>query len=152
VNADTSITDQLTGLIWAPNANLLASRDPGFDTDGTVGDGKVSWQTALDYVAKLNTDNYLGHNDWYLPNINEYLSLINIQDQMTNYLLSTGWLYDAGFSNIGDIYWTSTSNFAIPATAWTAHIGSSVTVVPYAGATPASDKTSFQRYLWPVRR
>ena len=150
VNMDSTITDQLTGITWAPDANLLATRDPGFDTEGSAGDGKVSWQTALDYVAKLNTEAYLGYTDWYLPNINEYLSLINIQDQMTNYPLSTGWLYDAGFSNIVDIYWTSTTNYAIPTYAWTAHIGSSVSVGPYAGSNVSLIKTSF-RYVWPVR-
>jgi hypothetical protein len=152
VNVDTTITDNLTGLVWAPDANVMKTLEPTFDTDGVAGDGQVTWQTALDYVAKLNTANYLGHNDWYLPNINEYRSLINIQTIMANYVDSTGWLYDAGFSNVGDIYWTSTSFFAYPNTAWTVHIGSSVTSLPYAGDTPALSKTSGRRYLWPVRK
>ena len=151
VNADTTITDNLTGLAWAPDANVLETRDPTFDTDGVTGDGQVTWQTALDYVAKLNADGYLGHNDWYLPNINEYRSLINIQTIMANYIDSTGWLYDAGFSNVGDIYWTSTSFYVYPDTAWTVHIGSSVISLPFAGDTPAVSKTS-RRYLWPVRK
>lgn len=151
INMDTTITDNLSGLTWAPDANVLMTRDPTFDNEGVAGDGQVSWQTALDYVAQLNSDAYLGHTDWRLPNIVEYRSLINIQMIMANYVNSTGWLYDAGFSNVGDIYWTSTSFSAFDDTAWTVHIGSSVTSLPYGGATPASDKTSTRRYVWPVR-
>ena len=73
-SADQSVTDNLTGLIWTKDANLMKTRDPSFDADGMV-----TWQSALDYVAKLNTENYLGHNDWRLPNVNEMKSLVNAE-------------------------------------------------------------------------
>ena len=61
------VRDNVTGLEWVQDGNLMATRDPGWDTDGTVGDGKVTWQHALDYVTNLNNENYLGYNDWACP-------------------------------------------------------------------------------------
>jgi opacity protein-like surface antigen len=59
VNADTTTADNLTGLVWAPDGNVMKTRDSGWDTDGTANDGRVTWQHALDYVAKLNAENTL---------------------------------------------------------------------------------------------
>jgi hypothetical protein len=108
-NADTSITDNLTGLAWSPNGNLMPTRDPGWDTDGTLpikDDGLVTWQHALDYVAKLNAENYLGHNDWRLPNRRELKSLVNYGQPDTII-----WLNTQGFTNnaqtSGSYYWSS---------------------------------------------
>ena len=44
-------------------------------------DGIVSWQTALDYVAKLNAESHLGFQDWRLPNRNELMSLAQLNDK-----------------------------------------------------------------------
>jgi hypothetical protein len=69
-NGDQSVTDNLTGLMWTKDANLTNTHNPIVDAAGIpVNIG--SWQQALDYVKQLNTENYLGHNDWRLPNINE---------------------------------------------------------------------------------
>ena len=52
VGADTNVvTDNLTGLMWARNANLF---------------GVVNWGTA---VTNCNNLNYGGYTDWRLPNI-----------------------------------------------------------------------------------
>ena len=72
------IKDNVTGLQWVKDGNLMATRDPGFDADYTAGDGCVTWQHALDYVAKLNNENYLGHSDWRLPTIKELSTLVDI--------------------------------------------------------------------------
>jgi hypothetical protein len=71
-------------------------------------DGYVMWLHALDYVTKLNNENYLGHTDWRLPNINELLSLIN--DDEAN---SATWLNSQGFNNVqsGTGYWSSTAGY-----------------------------------------
>lgn len=116
--ADTSVTDNLTGLIWVPNGNLMSTRDPSFDTDrfgtDTVNDGKVTWQHALDYVAKLNAENYLGHNDWRLPNRTELKSLA-IYGQ-TN---PATWLNTQGFTSAQAFwYWSSTSYTYVAQDAW----------------------------------
>lgn len=74
-----AVTDNLTGLIWPIDLNLMKSRDASFDTDPNAGDGSVTWQHALDYVAKLNTESYLGFTDWRLPSLNELLSLVDLE-------------------------------------------------------------------------
>ena len=124
-HGDGTATDRLTGLMWVTDGNLVASRDPAFDADGTAGDGLVTWEHALDYLAKLNAENYLGHADWRLPNIVELVSLIdfsrtnlalpaghpftNISAQAfwssTTHGIAGGWTYIAGFS--GEIHTTT---------------------------------------------
>ncbi|MBI5194448.1 MAG: DUF1566 domain-containing protein [Nitrospirae bacterium] len=94
-NGDGTVTDNLTGLMWTQDANLIASRDPFFDLDGTLGDGQVTWQHALDYVAKLNAEAYLGYTDWRLPNVIEDGSLFNAEQSNM-----PAWLNTQGFSNV----------------------------------------------------
>jgi hypothetical protein len=60
VQANTNcVTDNLTGLIWARNANQF---------------GKVTWSNAL---SSCNNLNYGGETDWRLPNWQELRSLID---------------------------------------------------------------------------
>src|SRR4029077_7087490 len=71
-NANGTITDNLTGLIWLKNANCTG--------------GYTNWQGALTFVAEINsginncgdTSNG-GYNqtDWRLPNIRELFSLVD---------------------------------------------------------------------------
>ena len=104
-NADFTIQDNLTGLVWAPDGNIMPTRDPGWDADGIANDGRVTWQHALDYVTKLNSENYLEHNDWRLPNVNELEGLENADEAN----IAT-WLNAQGFTKVqaGD-YWSSTT-------------------------------------------
>jgi uncharacterized repeat protein (TIGR02543 family) len=105
-NGNQMVTDKLSGLIWAKDANLMKTRDPSFDADGTAGDGRVSWQQALDYVKKLNTEKYLGYSDWRLPNINELESLVHIGQSSP-----ATWLNGQGFSNVqAEYYWSSSTH------------------------------------------
>src|SRR5208282_6536656 len=68
-NGDQTQTDNLTGLIWP--------KDGSTPTVSSCTGGLASWQDALTYVQCLNTNNYLGHNDWRLPNVNELASIVN---------------------------------------------------------------------------
>jgi len=137
-DGNQTVMDNLTGLIWAKDANLMKNRDPGFDTDGTNGDGAVSWQHALDYIHRLNAEKYLGFNDWRLPNLNELTSLLN-QGEAQN----SAWLNGQGFIGVQPlIYWSSSSNVLDAGTAWTIAIDSGP--VNYLG------KSNFG-YVWPVR-
>ena len=77
-NGDQTQTDKLTGLIWSKNANPAATMK--------------TWQGALDYIKTINSQNYQGHNDWRLPNINEMKSLVN-QGQSS----PATWLTGQGF-------------------------------------------------------
>ena len=99
---DGSITDTLTGLTWVKDFNLMLTRDPGFDTDGSA-DGAVLWMRALDYVAKLNSEGYLGHADWRLPNVVELESLLDVS--RANPSLPAG----HPFANVRPLYWSSTT-------------------------------------------
>jgi hypothetical protein len=104
---DTTISDNLTGLIWVPDASIMKTRDSAWDQDLWTNDGLVYWQHALDYIAKLNAENYLGHNDWRLPNANELASLMHFGEANP-----AVWLNSQGFSNLATIYstyWTSTT-------------------------------------------
>jgi len=137
-NGDQTVTDNLTGLIWAKDANLMTTRDVGFDADNIADDGKVIWLHALDYVAKLNSENYLGHNDWRLPNVNELSSLVNVDEAG----VST-WLNTQGFSNVqADYYWSSSMYSGDTYSGW--GVAMDYGQVKYRGK-------AFTYNVWPVR-
>jgi putative cell wall-binding protein len=60
-NGDGTITDKATGLMWA-------QADSGKALD---------WQEALAWAQAMNSENYLGHNDWRVPNVKELQSIID---------------------------------------------------------------------------
>lgn len=60
-NGDQTISDSATGLMWTK-------------ADSGVG---FNWQEALDWVQTKNSANYLGHNDWRLPNAKELQSILD---------------------------------------------------------------------------
>jgi rhodanese-related sulfurtransferase len=146
-NADTTITDNLTGLIWSSDANIMPARNPGWDLDGTQDDGAVTWQHALDYIAKLNTENYLGYNDWRLPNVNELESLVSAAEANTAL-----WLNTQGFTNVQ--YFTEIQNrkytFYWPSTTYANGTDSAWRVNLTDGWVCATGK-SVNYYVWPVR-
>jgi len=106
-NADGTISDLATGLMWQQTDN---------------GSG-IDWEHALAYAQTQNNANYLGYNDWRLPNSKELQSLVDYTRSpgATN-SVSAGPAIDPLFSCTGiqndggkadyPYYWTSTS--AIP--------------------------------------
>jgi hypothetical protein len=129
-NGDQTITDNLTALMWTKDGNA-----PG--TACTPGAVKT-WQGALDYAACLNTNNYLGHNDWRLPNVNELESLVH--SGQSN--IAT-WLNTQGFSNVqADWYWSSTTHVPSAVGTWIVDMGTG-----YVGANVKGNSD----YVWPVR-
>ncbi|WP_372756619.1 DUF1566 domain-containing protein [Mariniflexile sp.] len=60
-NNNGTISDLATGLMWSQN-------------DSQKG---MNWKDALAYVQKKNKDNYLGFNDWRLPNAKELQSIVD---------------------------------------------------------------------------
>jgi hypothetical protein len=119
------VTDNLTGLMWARNANLP--------------NGYRNWQEALDYVASLNSGEGLcGHHDWRLPNVNELESLFN-----ADYGNSAIWLTTQGFTNVMFSYWSSTSCADFTGLAFTVFMSS--------GHAYGNNKGDRFYYVWPVR-
>lgn len=120
---DETVCDRLTGLLWTRDAN-----PNGFP---------VAWQEALDLIAAMNRDNYLGSSDWRLPNRLELRSLMSYQSKKP--ALPAG----HPFVNIFlGWYWSSTSAAINPAYAWYVHLE---------GARMFYGRKDQYYLFWPVR-
>ncbi len=107
-NGDGTISDLATGLMWQQTDN---------------GSG-MDWEHALAYAQTQNTANYLGHNDWRLPNTKELQSLVdytrspyatnaaNVGPAINALFSCTAILNDGGKADY-PYYWTSTSAMSI---------------------------------------
>ena len=60
-NGDNTITDTATNLMWAQN---------GSETG-------MNWENSLAWVQTKNSENYLGYNDWRLPNAKELQGIVD---------------------------------------------------------------------------
>jgi len=60
-NGDGSISYLATGLMWSKDDSLEA----------------MTWKEALTWVGSQNETEYLGYNDWRLPNIKELQSIVD---------------------------------------------------------------------------
>lgn len=60
-NEDGTISDFASSLMWQ-------------QTDSKKG---MNWEEALAWVEEMNEENYLGHNDWRLPNAKELHSILD---------------------------------------------------------------------------
>ncbi len=130
-NGDGTVTDNLTGLMWTQDGNAPG---PAVCSPATT----KTWQGALDYVACLNTNTYMGYTDWRLPNVNELESVVNAEQSDT-----ATWLNTQGFSNVQSyIYWSSTSHAYFTSYAWFVYM--------WFGDMSSNVKAS-DYYVWPVR-
>ncbi len=127
-NSNGTVTDRLTGLIWLQNANLY---------------GEVPWQTCLDNARNLCsgsaglTDGSKA-GDWRLPNVNEFQSLLNLNNTSGPSIAP-----DHPFMNLHPSnYWTSTSVALAPALGW---------FVALAVGPPVFDLKMNSMRMWPVR-
>jgi hypothetical protein len=143
-NADGTVSDPLTGLMWLKDANCIKTQ-----YSGVAADGQVTWISALSFVEGINNGAYplcaAGHADWRMPNIVEYRSLLSYY--LKNPALPQGHL----FENIEiytpenpnrALFWTSTSSTRNPLYAFEANVTD--------GEFTASLKSS-TRGVWPVR-
>jgi hypothetical protein len=100
-NGDGTITDRATKLMWS-------------QADSAAG---MNWEEALAWVQAKNAANYLGHNDWRLPNIKELQSLVDYSRSPAStdsaaidpLFSSTGITDEAGQPDWG-CYWSSTTH------------------------------------------
>lgn len=133
VNSDETISDKLTGLVWSTKGTPELSKVPN------PWDYAMNWQSALNYVKNLNFNNYLGHSDWRLPNINELDSLLNMN------VFDTGiWLRSQGFPPMYSPCWSATT-YSYPGATFYAYVVSS------AGGVGLAHKEQSMLYLMPVR-
>ncbi len=100
-NSDGTITDNATRLIWIKSDN---------------GTG-LNWEEALDWVYQKNQENYLGYNDWRLPNAKELQSIVDYSrsPQTTNSaavdpLFEVTTIIDEGGETNYPFYWTNTTH------------------------------------------
>jgi hypothetical protein len=103
-NGDGTISDLATGLMWQQTDN---------------GSG-LDWEHALAYAQTQNNANYLGHNDWRLPNTKELQSLVDYTRSpyatnpanvgpAINALFSCASILNDGGKADYPYYWTNTS-------------------------------------------
>jgi len=94
-NLDSTITDNLTGLMWEKSPSSVTR----------------NWDSALNYPITLTLGDY---SDWRLPNIIELESLVN--SEVSN---PANWLTSQGFTNVQSwSYWASTTYVPITDFAW----------------------------------
>ena len=118
-NGDGTITDNLTNIMWLKDANCIQS-NPGFDLDGFVDDGLVTWQRALDFVDDINSGTLsacgASYTDWQLPNRN---ALRSILDFGASYPALSP---DQSFTGLVDMYWVSSYAAPNPTAAWSINL------------------------------
>jgi hypothetical protein len=135
-----TITDNLTGLTWTKDAN---GPGPISCTPATT----KTWQGALNYIKCLNTNSYLGHNDWRLPNRKELFSLIDRSKYSP--ALPTGHPFQRVQSNsFLEQYWSSTTRADGASSAFTVSMADGS--VDY-GDKSHSYTVSRHLYVWPIR-
>jgi hypothetical protein len=113
-NADGTITDNSTGLVWEKLTN------PG---DSSIHDfnNVYSWTAAFQKIADLNTANFAGHNDWRLPNFNELQTLADYG----RYGPAIDPVFNEGLTSFtqSSFYWSSTTYQDVPLYAWSVSFG-----------------------------
>ena len=100
-NGDGTITDNATGLMW----------------DKVGSSAGINWEDALAWVEQKNNENYLGYNDWRLPNAKELQSIIDYgrSPSYTNspaisLLFDVPVINDEGGNDNYPFYWASTTH------------------------------------------
>jgi hypothetical protein len=140
-NANGTITDNLTGLIWLKNANCTETVGGKTPTGGLPWADSITWSNALTSGKCGLTDGTVAGN-WRLPNAKELKSLINRQQAN----IST-WLngITVGFSNVqAGYYWSSSTGISAGDTS------SAWNVDMYYGGLSSSSKLG-SYLVWPVR-
>lgn len=135
VEADC-ITDNLTGLMWVKDLNTVV-------IDDSSAGSSTTWANALSSIATANSGNgYCGHNDWYLPTVNDLTSLLN--DGYTG--KQSDWLISQGFVNVQVNYYWSSTTYAGSST-----VKSAFVVNMGIGNAGYDRKNRDYYYVWPVR-
>ncbi len=116
------VTDRLTDLVWARNANVTGQA--------------LTWDQALEAIRRLNKEGYGGIARWRLPNINELESLVDCRFH------SPALSADHPFADMQEGYWSSTTSFFETDWAWVLYLDKGACGVGY--------KPGKTFYIWPV--
>ena len=145
-NANGTVTDNLTGLIWLKNATCTI-----FFSGDTNGE-KRNWDKALIAANSLGSGN-CGLSDgsaagqWRLPNIKELESLIDhafFSPVLSNAVGTGKWSAGDPFTvHLDSGYWSSTTLADNTDSAWGVPLED--------GNVADGEKTNNGRYVWPVR-
>jgi len=138
-NSDSTVTDNLTGLMWGQVADAGGEREWYIAAGGTY--------PALAYCNDLGLG---GHSDWRLPNVKELGSLIDsafVNPALSNAAGDEKWTTGDAFTGVrsvkdSDYYWSSTTAANDTRYAWVVHF--------YSGSVINGTKTNAY-YVWPVR-
>jgi len=102
-NKNKTISDLATDLMWQKS-------------DSEKG---MNWEEALEWVSKMNHENYLGYNDWRLPNAKELHSILDYSNSpqsngkaAINSLFEISQIKDEDNSDNYPFYWTSTTHIS----------------------------------------
>jgi len=100
-NEDGTVTDLATGLMWS---------------QGDCGAG-MTWEEALAWVQQKNAENYLGHDDWRLPDAKELESIVDYARSPSTTgsgaidpIFDATSIVDEGGETNYPFYWTSTTH------------------------------------------
>jgi len=136
-NANGTVIDNLTGLIWLKNANCFGARP---------------WAQALSDASTLG-GGFCGLIDgstagqWRLPNVKELHSLIDFayyNPALSNEAGTGQWVEGNPFTGVqSEGYWSSTTLALGAHLAWDVHLGY--------GGVDAKDKPVSFYFVWPVR-
>ncbi len=116
-NADGTITDNNTGLMWEKKGNLNGFLDFNnlHDADNSyIWSGDGSQETIWDWLDDVNAEGgvgFAGYDDWRIPNAKELQSIVDYE--------RFGPSIDPIFGpTVMSLYWSSTSNTFISVNAW----------------------------------
>lgn len=122
VNANGTVTDSMTGLVWDQCPVGMSSTTTACDTGSA---GLFTWAVALSQAVTANAANggagYKGITDWRLPNVNELESISNIGSYTANVPTTDG----SAFPNTPPFFFSTSTNYAPDANqAWVVYFGS----------------------------
>ena len=133
VVSEQTVKDAETGLVWL--------------RDGNNAGQKLSWDDAHEYIALLNGQNYAGHSDWRLPDLDELKKLQGAakKARMADFACGSGAvspLCSEGFINVQTGgYWSATTSMFYYTDAW---------FVEIATGSRATENKGIYMFVWPV--